>query len=146
MNYFRIEGGSIVEGPKPLPRSWRNVSGLHLLSDERLAEHGWLPEEKVGFEPFDPNTEVREGPTLEVQADKVVATYTIRAMTQQELDDKQQADDLAVLRSATKDIGIVVLALVDALVAKGVIVADDVEPVARQAYRDLKEIADRVKS
>ena len=58
----------------------------------------WLPEEKVGFEPFDPATQVRAGPTHDVQADKVVSTYTIRAKTQQELDNEKTATLAAELQ------------------------------------------------
>ena len=56
----------------------------------------------------------------------------------------QVAADITALRNAGKDAVIVITALVDALLGKGVIVAADVEPVARQAYLDLKVIADRI--
>ena len=79
MDYFLIEGGQIVTGPRPLPVSWKNISGMAL---------GWLPQEVVGFEPFDPDAQVRTGPVNDIQADKVVSTYTVREMTSEEKSDK----------------------------------------------------------
>lgn len=41
--YVYVEDNQVVEGPKHIPTSWRNVSGLNNLSDEDLIEMGWLP-------------------------------------------------------------------------------------------------------
>ena len=38
MNYCLVEDGNIIEGPRGLPKSWRNVSGLNLASDVELKE------------------------------------------------------------------------------------------------------------
>lgn len=43
-----IQDGKITEGPRALPRSWRNISGLHLLGETtegraNLAAYGWYP-------------------------------------------------------------------------------------------------------
>ena len=84
--YCHIENGSIDEGPIPLPTAWRNISGLHLLPKAKLKKLGWLPVRKVGFEPFDPATQVRTDPDYAVGAGEVVAAYTVRAKTAQELD------------------------------------------------------------
>lgn len=43
MNYCFVENNAIVEGPRGLPRSWRNISGLDLLSNDDLRALGWLP-------------------------------------------------------------------------------------------------------
>lgn len=43
MNYVYVEGGKIIEGPRGLPRSWRNISGLNLLNNDSLKSLGWLP-------------------------------------------------------------------------------------------------------
>lgn len=43
MNYCLVENNAIVDGPRALPSSWRNVSGLNWLSDEELRALGWLP-------------------------------------------------------------------------------------------------------
>ena len=90
--YFLVEGGQITKGPRTLPKSWRNISGLNLLSAEKLSALGWLPQEIVGFTPFDPETQVRTGPVNEIEAAKVVSTYTVRDMTAQEISDKEDAE------------------------------------------------------
>jgi hypothetical protein len=50
--YCYTQNGLIVDGPKPIPTSWRNISGLHLASPERLKELGWLlvVEDQSGFD------------------------------------------------------------------------------------------------
>jgi len=46
--YTYIQDGKIIEGPRPLPKSWGNISGLNLLADKsegvaRLKALGWYP-------------------------------------------------------------------------------------------------------
>lgn len=43
MNYCFVENNAIVDGPRGLPRSWRNISGLNLLDNDDLRVLGWLP-------------------------------------------------------------------------------------------------------
>lgn len=76
-NFYHVTDGAIDDGPRTLPKSWRNVSGLHLLSGPELADLGWFPEIVVGYEPFDSATQVRTGPALSVGVDKVTATWTV---------------------------------------------------------------------
>ena len=40
--YALVEDGAVTK-VGGLPKSWRNVSGLHLASDAELKEKGWLP-------------------------------------------------------------------------------------------------------
>ena len=145
IRYFHVENGQIQQGPRQLPKAWRNISGLDLLSDADLKPLGWLPEEKVGFKPFDPATQVRTGPTHQILAAKVRSTYSLRAKTAQELANEQRDDDLQALRDGGKDLALVVSELVAKLIEKGVIAAGDFTPGVRQTYQDVKAIADRVK-
>lgn len=87
--YCHIENNVIDEGPKTLPTSWRNISGLHHQDAAGLKKLGWLPVRRVGFEPFDPAVQVRTGPDYAVGADEVVAAYTVRDKTAQEIDDEK---------------------------------------------------------
>ena len=41
--YCLVEDDSIIEGPKPLPGSWKNISGLDCMAVDKLKDHGWLP-------------------------------------------------------------------------------------------------------
>jgi hypothetical protein len=43
MNYCLVENGVIADGPRALPKSWRNISGLDMLDNDSLRELGWLP-------------------------------------------------------------------------------------------------------
>lgn len=96
-DYCHIEDGVIEDGPRKLPRSWRNVSGLNLGTPEELKDKGWLPVRYVD-ESFDPTTQVRTGPVgcnvddpVPPDADEVIGTYTVRDKTAQELDDEKDA-------------------------------------------------------
>jgi hypothetical protein len=80
MNYCLIENNSIVDGPRGLPRSWRNVSGLDLLDEASLRQLGWLPvrlEEGLADEKF-------VGSTFTIYENEVVETKQWRKYTNEE--------------------------------------------------------------
>lgn len=89
-DYFLVAEGAIVEGPMPLPVSWRNISGLRHLTAAKLKALGWIPQELIGFEPFDAATQFRTEPTHLVLAFKVVSTYVVTDKTAQEIDDEKE--------------------------------------------------------
>ena len=142
--YFQVTGNTINLGPIDLPTSWRNISGLNLLSNAELAIEGWLPEVLVGFEPFDPETEVRRLNAQTVAGDKVNSVYNVRPMTPPELDGVQHGKDQATLATSAEDTVIVLSAVIDTLVALGLITLTDIEAIARGKAADLKVLADRV--
>ena len=82
MNYCLVEDGNIIEGPRGLPKSWRNVSGLNLASDVELKEKGWLPysDTLVTIGEY----EVRLATPFVVSADGVAGTENKRDMTDAE--------------------------------------------------------------
>lgn len=85
--YVHITNGVIDHGPGPLPTSWRNISGLPHSTDEELLALGWRPVETI--KPvIDPAIETLEGPEFEILADRVTETFTSRALTQAELNDR----------------------------------------------------------
>jgi len=83
MSYCLVEDNKVTDGPKTLPKSWRNVSGLHLASDEELKEKGWLPftQQAVSLSKY----EVKDG-GLEytIKSDGVVGVEQKRTMTKAE--------------------------------------------------------------
>ena len=92
MRYAYVQNGQIVEGPKGLPKAWRNISGLHHMPNEELVKLGWLPWRFVEVE-RGPDT-VQEPSTVEIKATEVVETQVFRAMNQEEKDGaiQQQAE------------------------------------------------------
>ena len=82
MSYCLVENDTVTDGPRGLPRNWKNVSGLNLASDALLKEKGWLPytEESVTLSDY----EVRDGLTFTINADGVVGTQKKRDMTADE--------------------------------------------------------------
>jgi len=81
-NYCLVEEGKITDGPRSLPKSWRNVSGLPLASDAELKEKGWLPySETLATIATD---EVKLVTTFVISADGVAGTENKRNMTDAE--------------------------------------------------------------
>ena len=81
MNYCLVENNAIVEGPRGLPRSWRNVSGLNLMDASSLQSLGWLPvrlEEGVVDEKF-------VGSTFAINPTEVIETKQWRKYTDEEV-------------------------------------------------------------
>tara|TARA_R110000803_G_scaffold1535_1_gene4962 strand:- start:261 stop:680 length:420 start_codon:yes stop_codon:yes gene_type:complete len=79
MNYCLVEDGVITEGPRGLPKSWRNVSGLNLASDAELKEKGWIPYSDTLVTTGE--YEVKLDTTFVISADGVAGTENKRAMT-----------------------------------------------------------------
>lgn len=88
MRYAYVQNGQIVEGPRSLPKSWRNISGLNHMPEQDLIAIGWLPWRFVEVE-AGPDT-VQEPSTVEIKATEVVETQVFRAKTQAEKDDEAQ--------------------------------------------------------
>ncbi len=91
----------------------------------------------------------KRGPTdeiVDVGAQTVTVTHTAIDMTAQEIADRDLANDIGELRSGGKDIALVLIELIDYLLANTNMSATDFTPDVRQAYQDIKVIADRVKS
>lgn len=81
MNYCYVENNAIVEGPRGLPRSWRNVSGLNLMDAPSLQSLGWLPvrlEEGAVDEKF-------VGSTFTITPTEVIETKQWRKYTDEEV-------------------------------------------------------------
>ena len=141
--YCHIENNVIDEGPKPIPTAWRNISGLHYLDVAKLKALGWLPVRYVN-EAHDPAVQVRTGPVYAIETDEVVATYTVRDKTAQELADDQRTQDVAELRDAGKDAVLLLIELIDWEIANNALNPASFSAPVRQAYQRLKPIADRL--
>ena len=83
MRYVFVQDSQIVGNPGPLPRSWRNFSGLHLMSAELLASLGWLPYE-IQDERTSPD-QIEDGFRLDIGPTKVVKTRLWRDRTPEEM-------------------------------------------------------------
>ena len=84
--YCLIEEGVITDGPRGLPNSWRNISGLNLLNDASLKLHGWLPYID------NPPAYVADTQYLTfvntINENDVTKTYTINDYTTQEMENR----------------------------------------------------------
>jgi len=90
----------------------------------------------------------KRGDTIEdvdVVAQTVTVTRPAVDMTAQEIADRDIADDISALRNAGKDMALVLTEFVDWALANTSMTANDFTPNVRQAYQNIKAIADRVK-
>ena len=101
-NYCLVENGVVVEGPRTLPKNWKNISNLNVLSDARLKALGWLPVLEVKPD-YDPRIQSRSGPALTVEADQVTAVWTV---AERPLDEVKSA----LIRQVKQEAGATILA------------------------------------
>ena len=82
--YCLIENDEIIDGPRPLPSGWKNISGLDCLSDEELKNLGWLPITQIN-PTYDSETEKLGNPTLDsIGEDEVIYTREIIVITNED--------------------------------------------------------------
>jgi hypothetical protein len=98
-NYALVEDGAVTK-VGGLPKSWRNVSGLHLSSDAELKEKGWLPftETVASITKY----QVKDGTKFTINADSVVGVEQKREMTADEKKAKD-ADDAVAYKQLRKN-------------------------------------------
>ncbi len=84
MLYAHVEDGS-VDYMGSLPKSWGNVSGLHLSTgdDEYLKTLGWLPLVETNVTP-DAN-QTFDTDVVTIEEDRVLLIHRVRDMTAQEI-------------------------------------------------------------
>lgn len=123
------------------------MSGFHRLDQAGQESYGWY-EVQVTDPPYNTDTEVREGPvdSFDPQTGTATRVYTVRSKTQQELDAEQEQADLSAVIAAGKDVVLIITELVPWLLANTAMTPDDFTPAVKQAYLDLKAIADRVRA
>jgi len=92
--YAYVEDG-VVTYRGLLPKTWRNISGLNLSdgNDDYLKTLGWVPYVEVSVE-FDEN-ETPDGEDTVITETEVTSTQKKRAMTAQEISDRDSGAALS---------------------------------------------------
>ncbi len=81
--YCLVEGGVIVDGPKDIPKSWKNITGFYKLDNTQLKNYGWLPYNNSSP---DYNLDTQYLTSIKViTSDAVNETYTINNYTEEQL-------------------------------------------------------------
>lgn len=88
-NYVYIENNQIVEYHDLLPKNWRNISGLDLMTPAERIGLGWYWVENIS-DVHDPETQYIAGYTYDILTDKVVQTPQIISYTEEELAQRTQ--------------------------------------------------------
>lgn len=78
--YCLIENGKIKVQPTKLPVNWNNISNFHVLTDEKLKQHNWLPVETISE-----NKEILVNISLDIFDDKVIENIITRDKTEEEI-------------------------------------------------------------
>ena len=92
MRYGHVTNGVIDAGPRSLPSSWGNISGLNKMTDEALRPFGWLPWVLVTVTVG--QNQVFNGSTIEIKSEEILETQVVRDLTSGEIESQnQQARD-----------------------------------------------------
>jgi hypothetical protein len=83
-NYVYIENNQIVEYHDKLPKNWKHISGLDLMTPEQRLDLGWYWVENIS-DVHDSETQYIAGYTYDILTDKVVQTPQIISYTEEEL-------------------------------------------------------------
>jgi hypothetical protein len=97
MIYGYVENNQVVDGPRPLPSSWRNISGLNKMSEEALKAVGWLPWNRV-YGPGD--IEVKA--TITISSDIITETVERRPLSDAEVA-AEQAGRIAAIEEQRRE-------------------------------------------
>ena len=74
--YCRVENSEVIEGPRFLPKTWKNISNFPALTDVEKIIHGWYPTEITNPE-FEPIVQVLTGPIFTILADRVQCVWSV---------------------------------------------------------------------
>ncbi|MCK5295394.1 MAG: phage tail assembly chaperone [Alphaproteobacteria bacterium] len=85
--YSQITDGKTTQRGA-LPKNYKNVYNLKHASAEELQAIGWLPNEIIGAE-CNQETQIRTEDAEEIKADKVIITQNVRALTTEELAERE---------------------------------------------------------
>lgn len=85
MRYAYLKDGVVVEGPRALPKTWGNISGFNMLSQEELLNLGWLPWRLIEV-PAPSNDWTMIDPVIQIGPTEITETQTYRLKTQEEKD------------------------------------------------------------
>jgi len=101
MRYVYVENGEVLEGPCNLPESWRNISGMAFVGEDRLLEIGWRPYRFVPYE-GDMTYKVSSGARVEITETEYIEYQEVRDKTQQEIADEigSRWDNIRARRNA----------------------------------------------
>lgn len=146
--YFLINKGAIVKGPiKKKSLRHKTISFGDNTTDSEYKAAGFLPQVRVGEDtPFNPNTHKKTGPVHTVGADSVTSTWTVVALSSEELKSEADFKDRKSVMDAMVTLGEIVITHIDAHLAKGNISASDFDAITRTKYQDLKIVIDRMKA
>ena len=89
MKYCLVENNKVTDGPRNLPKNWRNISGFYLATDEMIKENGWLPytDELAVLDKYEVSKGTRK---FTINEDGVLGVEQKRVMTDDEKTEHDQ--------------------------------------------------------
>ena len=102
IQYCLVQGGQVIDGPKFLPKSWMNISGLNLLGPAELKIHGWLTYGNTK-PAFNADTQYLTSEKV-VSSGAVDETYTINNYTTEQLASRLVTERTKVLSKINQEV------------------------------------------
>ncbi len=106
----------------------------------------WLPYVYVAAPAHDPLTQDLVGPGHDVSLTEITQTWQVVNVDAAVAAQRQEGVDLTTLREAGKDIALVLVELIEWQLGNTAMQATDFSGPVKQAYLDIKAIADRLRS
>ncbi len=106
----------------------------------------WRLYQRTAAPAYDPLTQNLIGPGHDVSPTEITQTWLVVNVDAAEATQRQDDADLKVLRQAGKDLALVLVELIEWQLANTTMQATDFSNPVKQAYLDLKAIADRLRA
>jgi hypothetical protein len=87
-NFVHIENNTILEYHDKIPKNWKNISGLDLMTPEQQLSLGWYPVTNLS-DAHNSDTHYIAGYTYDIFTDHVVQTPQIIAYTEEEVETRR---------------------------------------------------------
>lgn len=130
--HAKVVGGVIVA---------RELKDPDLIAQSKTDIDGgpkWRPIVEIGKDDPVGVDEIKEGPVEVIEVTRVTLTWTVRAMTAQEISDRDTVIKQSAIIDGLLSVAIIEIKLVDKLIADAVISANDFDAETKAEFLDLK--------
>lgn len=141
--YFKIQNNTtniieVIETIKPL-------SSYITKEIAAITNYDFLVPVEVTEATLNPSIQVLNDPIDTYDGILATRVFTTRSKTQQKLDYDAQIKDIGLIKDKGKDLALLIIEFIDWALANTAMTATDFTPDVRQAYQNIKIIANRIK-
>jgi len=103
MSYCLVENKKIIDGPRSLPKNWRNITRLDLADADFLKEKGWLPV-NIKEPIYDKSFQHLSAPIFIIEENIIQQLYNVIDYTDEELYEIQNAKKESLLETINAEV------------------------------------------